>query len=523
MSEPAARTATVPSAGAHPTGVPGDAPDERLSSGRLGVLGIVFFVVAAAAPLVGMTGAVPVAIAAGSGAGAPGAYVAIGIVLLVFSSAYSAMSRVVTNTGAFFAYVGRGLGLAAGVGSALTSVLAYLAIQLAIYGFFGGLLAGQLDATFGIDAPWWLWTLAAWALVLGLSLLSVDVGAKVLGLLMVLELASLAAVAVAVMADGGGPDGASLAASFSPANVFVGGLTGSAGIALAFAFASYIGFEATAIYGEESRDPERTVPRATYAAVVLITVIFAAASWAVVSGLGSTGVVDRVLEISAVDGVPLADPAAVLFAVAEGYVGPWLATVMSWLVVSSLFAGLLAFQNCSARYLFSLGRAGVLPVALRHTNRQGAPGLASGVVSVLTGAVIVVFALGGLDPVLNLFYWSSGLAVIAVVLVEVLVCVAVLAYFRGTGRGGHWWSTLAAPVLAGLGLLTGLYLLVSRFGLLAGTVPEGVDPTTTAWRLSATGWTLVLLPLAVFLVGLVWGAVLSRQAHRRDELQAIVG
>jgi amino acid transporter len=46
--------------------------------------------------------------------------------------------------------------------------------------------------------------------------------------------------------------------------VLVGGFTGSAGIALAFAFASYIGFEATAIYGEESKDPKRTVPIATH-------------------------------------------------------------------------------------------------------------------------------------------------------------------------------------------------------------------------------------------------------------------
>jgi hypothetical protein len=105
---------------------------DALAANRLGVAGIVFFVVAAAAPLVGMTGAVPVAIAAGSGAGAPGAYVAVGVTLIVFSSAFSAMSRVVTNTGAFFAYVGRGLGIPAGVGSALVSLLAYLAIQLAI-------------------------------------------------------------------------------------------------------------------------------------------------------------------------------------------------------------------------------------------------------------------------------------------------------------------------------------------------------------------------------------------------------
>jgi amino acid transporter len=516
MAEPTTRA----TAGATPGGA---VAADHLAPNRLGVAGIVFFVVAAAAPLVGMTGAAPVAIAAGSGAGAPGAYVAVGITLIIFSSAFSAMSRVVTNTGAFFAYVGRGLGIPAGVGSALVSLLAYLAIQLAVYGFFGGLLAGQMAATFGVDLPWWVWTLLAWAVVLGLSLLSVEVGAKVLGLLMILELLSLVVVGLAVLGSGGGPGGLDLAASFAPQNVFAGGLVGSAGIALAFAFASYIGFEATAIYGEESRDPQRTVPRATYLAVALITVIFALAAFAVVSGLGADGIEGKVAELSTVDGTPLADPAAVLFSVASTYVGDWLAVVMSWLVVSSLFAGMLAFQNCSARYFFSLGRAGVLPPALRHTNGRGAPATGSIATSVLTGLVVVVFALAGLDPVLNLFYWTSGLAVIAVVVVEILVCVAVLAYFGRPGRDRHWWSTTAAPVLAGLGLLTGLYLLISRFGLLAGTVPEGVDPSTTPWTLSATGWTLVLLPFAVLVAGVVLGAAVQRRPRRTRELSDILG
>ncbi|MCO1656138.1 APC family permease [Pseudonocardia humida] len=511
----AERTSTRRSRG--PAGGDGLAPD------RLGVAGIVFFVVAAAAPLVGMTGAVPVAIAAGSGAGAPGAYVAVGITLIIFSSAFSAMSRVVTNTGAFFAYVGRGLGIPAGVGSALVSVLAYLAIQLAVYGFFGAVLAGQMAATAGVDLPWWVWSLLAWAVVLGLSLISVEIGAKVLGVLMICELLSLVVVAFAVIGSGGGPDGLDLAASFAPQNVFVGGLVGSAGIALAFAFASFIGFEATAIYGEESRDPERTVPRATYLAVGLITVIFALAAFAVVSGLGASGIEGKVAELSTVDGTPLADPAAVLFGVAATYVGDWLATVMSWLVVSSLFAGLLAFQNCSARYFFSLGRAGVLPAALHRTNGRGAPATGSIATSVLTGLVIVVFALAGLDPVLNLFYWTSGLAVISVVVVEILVCVAVLAYFGRSGRERHWWSTTAAPILAGLGLLTGLYLLISRFGLLAGTVPDGVDPSTTPWTLSATGWTLVLLPFVVLVAGVVLGTVVRGRGDRNRELSAILG
>ena len=54
---------------------PAESKETALHHGRLGVIGIVFFVVAAAAPLVGMTGAVPVAIVVGNGAAAPGAYV----------------------------------------------------------------------------------------------------------------------------------------------------------------------------------------------------------------------------------------------------------------------------------------------------------------------------------------------------------------------------------------------------------------------------------------------------------------
>ena len=115
-----------------------------LRTGRLGVIGIVFFVVAVAAPLVGMTGAVPVAIVLGNGAAAPGAYLVVGVTLLLFSVGYAAMSQRVTNAGAFFAYIGRGLGRHLGSASAFVSILAYLAIQLAIYGFFGGLLGAQV-------------------------------------------------------------------------------------------------------------------------------------------------------------------------------------------------------------------------------------------------------------------------------------------------------------------------------------------------------------------------------------------
>ncbi len=507
---------------------PEETHETALRHGRLGVAGIVFFVVAAAAPLVGMTGAVPVAIVLGNGAAVSGAYVAVGVTLLLFSVGYATMSRHVTNTGAFFAFVGRGLGVATGVGSAFVSLVAYIAIQLAIYGFFGGLVAFQMNDALGIDLAWWVWCLIAWALVTGLSLFSVDVGAKVLGLLMALEVLSLLVMAVAVFVVGG-PEGVDVGASFAPSNILVGGLSGSAGIALAFAFASYIGFEATAIYGEESKDPKRTVPVATYTAVTLITVLFGFVTFAVVTGLGSSAVVDRVAELSSVGGEPLADPAAVVFSVAETFVGEWLgtwagtlvSTTMHWLVISSLFAGLLAFQNSAARYFFSMGRASVLPSALDRVNRRGAPMAASLTTSVVAGAVIVLFGLTGLDPVTNMFFWFSGLAVVGIIVVEALVCVAVIAYFRRTREDTRVWNTLLAPALAFIGLVVGAYLLMSRFGLLAGTVAEGVDPTTQQWGLNAIGWTLVLLPFVMLGVGSVVGH-LRRRNENEDAVKDLV-
>ncbi|MEZ5095576.1 MAG: APC family permease [Nocardioides sp.] len=493
-------------------------PGEKLAKNKLGIAGVVFFVVAAAAPLVGMTGAVPVAIVVGNGAAAPGAYLVVGLVLLLFSVGYAAMSERVSNAGAFFAYVGRGLGIAPGVGSAFVSLLSYITIQLAIFGFFGAVASGQLNAKLGTSFAWWGWAFLAWAIVTVLSILQVDIGAKVLGVLMLLEVTSLAITGLAVLFHGGGPEGLDLGASFAPGNIFSGGFLGGAGIALAFAFASYIGFEATAIYAEETKDPKRAVPVATYTAVILIAALFAITSFAVVSALGSSQVIDQVVGYAGED---LATPEEVLFSVAREYVGGWLATTMSWLVLSSLFAGLLAFQNSAARYFYSLGRAGVLPRALDHVNKQGAPLVGALATSAVSGAVITWFAATGKDPVGNMFFWFSAVAVLAIVVVEVLVSVSVIAYFRRTREDTRVWNTVIAPAISALALAFGGYLVMSRFGLLSGTVAEGVNPAAQTFGLNTLGWILVLSPFIAFALGAVLGA-LRRSEENEDAIADLV-
>ena len=64
-----------------------------LRAGSIGVMGILFFVLSAQAPLTGIVGASPLAAALGNGAGAPGAYLIVGIVIVIFAVGFVAMSR----------------------------------------------------------------------------------------------------------------------------------------------------------------------------------------------------------------------------------------------------------------------------------------------------------------------------------------------------------------------------------------------------------------------------------------------
>ncbi len=369
-----------------------------------------------------------------------------------------------------------------------------------------------MNAKFNIDAKWYVWALIVWALVLLLSYFTVDIGAKVLGVMMILEVISLTITAVAVIAKGGGPQGMHFGASFTPSAI----AAGTPGIAFAFAFASFIGFEATAIYGEEAKDPKRAVPKATYLAIGVITILFAATSFAIVSGLGADHIADTVAKVTTVGGTPLADPSQALFSVATKFVGSWLATLMGWLIISSLFAGLLAFQNSAARYFFAMGRAGVLPRRLDRVNKKGAPWAASLLTGLIALVVIVFFAVRKMDPFTELFSWFSALAVVAIVLVEMLVCIAVVRFFNATKADTRKWHTVIAPILAFIGLAGGEYLLMSRFGLLAGTAPKGVDPSVTSWALNTTGWILVLLSFAVFVAGTIVGKV--RETSENEDL-----
>ncbi|MFD4974064.1 APC family permease [Streptomyces sp. NPDC058424] len=460
-----------------------------LKPNALGVLGILFFVLSAQAPLTGIAGAAPISVAIGNGAGTPAAYVLAGAMILLFSVGFVAMGRHVVDAGAFYTYIGTGLGRTAGAGSAGLALFSYCVIQAAMYGLYGSIVSGLVDHHTGLDLPWWVWSLATMAVVKVLGAAGIEMGARVLAVFVTAEFSILLVFGLVTLFKGGGPEGLGMTDSFSP----TAALQGAPGVAVMFAVASMFGFEATAIYGEEARNPSRTVPRATYLSVLVVTGFFALTSWMLISAYGAS-------KASAAAGEALAsgDSTGFVFAPIAAEFGGWVNQVLPILLATSLFAGILTFHNSANRYLFSLGRDGLLPPGLCRLNSRHAPAAAGWVQTVVAVALIVPFALTGKDPVLTLFSWFSGVAVLAMMLLYLLTSVSVVVFFRRERLDRRVWNTLVAPVLGVLGLAGAIWLILANFTTLIG---------------GSTG-TAVCLTLLVPVV-LALGAVNERVRRRR--------
>jgi amino acid transporter len=472
----------------------------QLRRGTLGVLGIAFFVVSAAAPLTAMAGGAPVAMLLGNGPGIPLAYVVVSVVLLIFAVGYTAMARHHTSTGAFYSYVAQGLKQPAGGAAAIIALLGYNAMQIGLYGLFGAAAAGFFTDHLSITLDWWVYVLVAMAVIAVFGYRQVDLSVKVLAVLVTLEFLIVLILDLAILIKGGqGGEGSIGLTSFSWSSF----TTGSVAIALLFNSASFIGFEATTIYSEEARDPKRTVPKATYVALLTIGVFYTVTTWLMVEGQGAVGLQDFI-------GGLKPDPTAFLFALGDTYIGSSLTTVMSLLFISSVFAALLAFHNAVARYLFALGREGLVPATLGRTHRTHlSPHIGSAFQSVLALVVVLLFVVTSQDPVLALFTWLTQLGTLAILVLMALASFAVLAFFAANrGLDSNRLRTTVAPLVGGLALAGVAGYAASQFGLLIGN-PE-----------SSLRWALP----GLIVVAAVVGAVTALQLRSRSpELYAQMG
>ncbi|PQZ93653.1 amino acid permease [Arthrobacter sp. MYb227] len=448
---------------------------------------VVFLVIAAAAPMGAMVGNVPLALTRTNGIGLPAAFVLAAVILLCFSEGYGAMNARVVNSGAFYTYIARAMGKPAGAAGAYAAFVGYTSMALGIgtaFGYFTHLVFAGL----GLSVPWFVFTACGSALVGFLGYRSAELSVKVLGVLMVLEFAILIIFNIAVVGTKG------VAAfpidSFAPNQAF----SSTLGIALLFALTSFIGFESAAIYGEESKNPERTVPRAMYISVASISAFYVITAWIIIGAAGG-------LKAPAMAESQLGD---LVFTLAKDYGGEALYSATAVLLCTSILASYLALHNAASRYLFALGREQMMPRVFGGFHaRHLRPHIASLTITAFTVLILGFMALLGVDPYTVIAAGFVGLGTRGIIFVQAITAVAVLMFFWKR-EDRSLWRGIIAPAIGALGLGAGFILATLNYPTLTGS--------DSAW--------VNLVPLLLPLVAIIGVFVSLRQRQSNPEAYA---
>lgn len=500
--------------------VPRAASTNKLKIGAVGLAGVLFMAVANAAPITAMTGNVPIAVAYGNGLGAPAGFLIATVVLTLFTVGYVAMARHITTAGAFYGFVTHGLGQVWGMATGFLATMAYIVFEGSLIGIFAYFGHDALHTWFNLDVNWLIIAIIGIVIVGVFGYYDINIAAAILGFFLICEVLLLGALSLSVLLRGGGPSGL-LPGAINPANAFkslpagggfgIKGLAaGSGAIGLFFAFWSWVGYETTAVYGEESRNPKRIVPRATLIAVVGLGLFYTFVSWMAIAGNGLKQAVTLSSGSSSID---------MFTGLAKANLGGnWIGYVYEFLIVSGSFACALAFHNAASRYLFAIGRE--VPLVRRTLgathHKHKSPHISSFAQSIITLILTVLFyALSpkGNDPYTGGYIYLYGLLALlgtmAILIVQSITSLAVIWYFHvKKTHPGNLVTTGIIPAVGGLGMIYVVYLLFSNLSFAGGGAAG-----------SAFFKAIPYIVVATFVVGL--GLVLLLRSRKPEVYRAI--
>ncbi|MDQ1586309.1 MAG: basic amino acid/polyamine antiporter, family [Actinomycetota bacterium] len=231
------------------------------------------------------------------------------------------------------------------------------------------------------------------------------------------------------------PDAGSL---LSDIGLSAGGPFGVAGIftAAALVFFAFIGFDIVATAAEETKNPQRDMPRGILGSLAICTVLYVAVSLVV------TGMVKyNKIKVDA----PLAE--------AFRSVGkPTFATIISIGALAGLTTVMMILMIGQSRVFFAMARDGLLPSIFSNVSqRTGTPTATT----ITTG--VVVAAMAALLPLEEL----AALVNIGTLFAFILVAIAVLILRRKRPDLPRSFHTPFVPVLPILSVLASFYLMLN--------------------------------------------------------------
>jgi amino acid transporter len=339
---------------------------------------------------------------------------ALGTVMLLFV-AYNLnqFAKRSTQAGSMYAYICRGLGVTAGAIGGWSLIWAYLGISIAgATGF--SIFADTLLQMVGLHVP----TIALFAVCVAASWYCAWKNVQLSALLMLafegVSIVLILALCVIVLSQHHfAVDAAQFDVSKLPWS--------SVGLGVVVAIFSLVGFECATAFGDEAKNPLKTIPNAVMLSLVLSGAFFVFVTYVMVLGVRGYSTPLDMLD------TPL-NTLAMLANVAP------LQVPLSLGAMVSFFALNLSCLNAGARVIYAMGRHGLLHEATADSHATNeTPHVAVTTMAVISFSLPTIGALFGIAP-LDLFNYAGTLAAFGFITPYGLITVAAPVYLKRLGE-----------------------------------------------------------------------------------------
>jgi APA family basic amino acid/polyamine antiporter len=213
--------------------------------------------------------------------------------------------------------------------------------------------------------------------------------------------------------------------------------------AASIVFFAFIGFDVVATTAEETREPQRDMPRGILGSLAIVTVLYVAVA------LVLTGMVSY-QDLATKDGTK----ATLATAFADLGVN-WAARVIAFGALAGLTTVVMVLMLGQSRLVFAMSRDGLLPRALARTGGHGTPVRATVLVGLAVGATAVFFPAARLEEMVN----------VGTLFAFVLVSAGVLVLRRAQPDLERGFRTPLVPWVPIAAVLACLWLMVNLTAL----------------------------------------------------------
>jgi amino acid transporter len=369
------------------------------------------------------------------------------IACLFTAYSMSQLAGRMSSAGGMYTYVTRGLGSFVGWLMAWAFTLAEPIVPAALFGAFGFFGASFITELTGYanDMLWLPLAILCGIVVWFLTYRGIEISTRAGVILGLIEIGIFLVISLLLVVNAPAPV---TTAVFIPAD----GNIGPAFQGMVFCILAFVGFEAAAPLGEETREPRRTIPRAIVLSCVLIGLFYIFCYYAATAYFGPDRMQSDFLGFN--EGNPWA-----------GMANAVLPTIGSLLVTFAIVNSCLANSNAGAlastRSIFSLGRARLLPGALAAihpryqtpVNAVHAQGVIGIVLAVVLGFLFAGYSSGG--PITTYGFIGTCLGLLFAAM-YVAVNAAAIGYFLREGRSEfHPVKHAVVPVLGIIAMVVG--------------------------------------------------------------------